>query len=65
MAAGIDRIVMLLVGAKNLREVTLFPMNQQANDLLMGAPSEVAPKQLRELHIRVVAPDKGAPEKKE
>jgi aspartyl-tRNA synthetase len=65
MAAGIDRIVMLLVGAKNLREVTLFPMNQQANDLLMGAPSEVALKQLRELHIRVVAPDKGAPEKKE
>jgi aspartyl-tRNA synthetase len=58
MAAGIDRIVMLLVGAKNLREVTLFPMNQQANDLLMGAPSEVAPKQLRELHIRVVAPEK-------
>ena len=65
MAAGIDRIVMLLLGAKNLREVTLFPMNQQANDLLMGAPSEVALKQLRELHIRVVAPDKGAPEKKE
>jgi aspartyl-tRNA synthetase len=58
MAAGIDRMVMLLVGAKNLREVALFPMNQQANDLLMGAPSEVAPKQLRELHIRVVAPDR-------
>ena len=54
MAAGIDRMVMLLVGAKNLREVALFPMNQQANDLLMGAPSEVSPKQLRELHIRVV-----------
>jgi aspartyl-tRNA synthetase len=54
MAAGIDRMVMLLVGAKNLREVALFPMNQQANDLLMGAPSEVLPKQLRELHIRVV-----------
>jgi aspartyl-tRNA synthetase len=53
MAAGIDRIVMLIVGAKNLREVTLFPMNQQANDLLMGAPSEVANKQLRELHVRV------------
>jgi aspartyl-tRNA synthetase len=58
MAAGIDRIVMLLVGAKNLREVSLFPMNQQANDLLMGAPSEVAPKQLRELHIRVAVPEK-------
>jgi aspartyl-tRNA synthetase len=60
MAAGIDRMVMLLVGAKNLREVALFPMNQQANDLLMGAPSEVAMKQLRELHIRVAAPEKKA-----
>ena len=60
MAAGIDRIVMLLLGAKNLREVALFPMNQQANDLLMGAPSEVSTKQLRELHIRVAAPDKKA-----
>ncbi len=58
MAAGIDRMVMLLVGAKNLREISLFPMNQQANDLLMGAPSEVAPKQLRELSIRVMAPEK-------
>jgi aspartyl-tRNA synthetase len=57
MAAGIDRMVMLLVGAKNLREISLFPMNQQAADLLMGAPSEVAPKQLRELSIRVVLPD--------
>ena len=53
MAAGVDRIVMLLVGAKNLREVTMFPMNQQAMDLLMGAPSEPAPQQLRELHLRV------------
>ena len=58
MAAGIDRMVMLIVGAKNLREISLFPMNQQANDLLMGAPSEVAPKQLRELTIRVMAPEK-------
>ncbi len=58
MAAGVDRIVMLIVGAKNLREVTLFPMNQQANDLLMGAPSEVGIKQLRELHIRVNTPDR-------
>ncbi len=55
MAAGIDRIVMLLVGAKNLREVSLFPMNQQASDLLMGAPSEVAPSQLRELGLRISA----------
>ncbi|SEP98055.1 aspartyl-tRNA synthetase [Faunimonas pinastri] len=52
MAAGLDRIVMLLCGAKNLREITMFPMNQQAEDLLMGAPSEATPKQLRELHIR-------------
>jgi aspartyl-tRNA synthetase len=59
MAAGVDRIVMLLVGAQNLREVTLFPMNQRAEDLLMGAPSEPALKQLRELHIRVVEPKKG------
>jgi aspartyl-tRNA synthetase len=58
MAAGIDRIVMLLVGAKNLREVALFPMNQQASDLLMGAPSEVTPKQLRDLHVRLAVPDK-------
>jgi aspartyl-tRNA synthetase len=60
MAAGIDRLVMLLVGAKNLREVALFPMNQQANDLLMGAPSEVGPKQLRELHIRLAVPERKA-----
>jgi aspartyl-tRNA synthetase len=58
MAAGIDRIVMLLVGAKNLREVTMFPMNQQAYDLLMGAPSEATPKQLRELHLRLNLPEK-------
>src|SRR4051794_12888226 len=58
MAAGIDRIVMLLVGAANLREVTMFPMNQRAEDLLLGAPSEVTPKQLRELHIRLNPPAK-------
>ena len=54
MAAGIDRIVMILVGAENLREVTLFPMNQQAQDLLMGAPAEVQPSQLRELGLRIM-----------
>lgn len=54
MAAGIDRVIMLLVGAKNLREVTLFPMNQQAQDLLMGAPSPPTPAQLRELALRVI-----------
>ena len=58
IAPGIDRIVMLLCGEENLREVVLFPMNQRAEDLLMGAPSEVTPKQLRELHIRLALPDK-------
>jgi aspartyl-tRNA synthetase len=58
IAPGIDRIVMLLAGEDNLREVVLFPMNQQAEDLLMGAPSEVSPKQLKELHIRVAPPPK-------
>jgi aspartyl-tRNA synthetase len=57
MAFGVDRIVMLVVGATNLREVTLFPMNQQAQDLLMGAPSDASPKQLRELHIRLNLPE--------
>lgn len=56
MAAGVDRIVMLLCGAQNLREVTLFPMNQKAEDLLMGAPGKPELKSLRELHIRVVQP---------
>jgi len=56
MAAGVDRIVMLCCGAQNLREITLFPMNQRAEDILMGAPSEASPKQLRELHIRVQKP---------
>ena len=54
MAAGVDRIVMLLVGAQNLREVTLFPMNQQAQDLLMSAPAEVQPEQLREFGLRIM-----------
>ena len=58
MAAGVDRIVMLLCGAQNLREITLFPMNQRAEDLLMSAPSPAALKQLRELNIRVVEPSK-------
>jgi aspartyl-tRNA synthetase len=58
IAPGIDRIVMLLCGEENLRQVVMFPMNQQAEDLLMGAPSEVSPKQLKELHIRVVLPPK-------
>ncbi len=57
IAPGIDRIVMLLCGEENLREVVLFPMNQRAEDLMMGAPSEVTPKQLRELHIRLALPE--------
>jgi aspartyl-tRNA synthetase len=57
-AFGIDRVVMLLVGAKNLREITLFPMNQQAQDLLMNAPSAATPKQLMELSLRVIPPVK-------
>ena len=59
MAAGIERIAMLLCGTNNLREISLFPMNQQYVDLLMGAPSEATPKQLKELHIRPNPPAKG------
>ncbi|MFD2236045.1 aspartate--tRNA ligase [Aureimonas populi] len=54
MAAGIDRIVMLLCGVRNLREITMFPMNQQAHDLLMNAPAEASPAQMRELGLRVI-----------
>jgi len=53
IAPGIDRIVMLLAAEKNIREVTLFPLNQNAQDLLMGAPSEVEEKQLKELNIKI------------
>jgi aspartyl-tRNA synthetase len=58
MAAGIERMVMLLTGCKTVREVALFPMNQQANDLLMGAPAEVMPKQLKELSLKVAVAEK-------
>ena len=58
MAAGVDRIIMLLAREQNLREVALFPMNQRAEDLLMGAPSDASMKQLRELHIRLNLPEK-------
>ncbi|MGD1035683.1 MAG: aspartate--tRNA ligase [Roseiarcus sp.] len=58
IAPGVDRIVMLLAGEENLREIVLFPMNQRAEDLLMGAPSNATPKQLRELHIRLNLPEK-------
>ncbi len=59
-AFGIDRIIMLLVGAKNLREISLFPMNQQAQDLLMGAPSPATLTQLRELELRITPQKKDA-----
>jgi aspartyl-tRNA synthetase len=57
MAAGVDRVVMLICGAQNLREITLFPMNQRAEDPLMGAPSPATTKQLRELHIKTNLPN--------
>jgi len=53
IAPGIDRIVMLLAGASNIREIIAFPLNQQAEDLLMNAPSNVSEKQLRELNIQI------------
>ena len=58
LAPGIDRIVMLIANEPNIREVTLFPMNQQAQDLLMSAPSEVNPSQLKELFLDVQVPPK-------
>jgi aspartyl-tRNA synthetase len=65
-APGIDRIVMMLAGERNLREVIAFPMNQQAQDLMMGAPSPGDPQRLRELHIKLdlpPEPTKGGPQK--
>ena len=53
IAPGVDRIVMLLAGKQNIREVTLFPMNQNAQDLMMGAPTKVDDKQLKELNIKI------------
>ena len=53
IAPGIDRIIMLLAGEKNIREVTMFPMNQNAQDLLMNAPSEISEEQIKELNLSI------------
>ena len=56
IAPGVDRIVMLLADAENIREVTVFPMNQKAEDLMMNAPANVEDKQLKDVHIKVQMP---------
>ncbi len=58
IAPGIDRIVMLLAGEKNIREVTMFPMNQNAQDLMMNAPSEINDKQIKELNLKILDKNK-------
>jgi aspartyl-tRNA synthetase len=63
LAPGIDRIVRLLAGTQNLREIIAFPMNQQARDLLMRAPAALSPERLRELHIRLDLPLGGNPKR--
>jgi aspartyl-tRNA synthetase len=62
IAPGVDRMVMLLAGESNIREVIAFPMNQRAQDLMMNAPNTVSEKQLRELHIKLNVPKEKNPE---
>ena len=56
IAPGIDRMVMMMLGEKNIREIIAFPFNQQAQDLMMNAPAAVSQRQLRELHLQVKLP---------
>ena len=58
IAPGVDRMVMLIAGEDSIREIILFPMNKNAQDVMMGAPAEVDEKQLREVHIKISAPEK-------
>jgi aspartyl-tRNA synthetase len=58
IAPGIDRMVMMILGEKNIREVIAFPFNQQAQDLMMNAPSEVNDRQLKELSLKLNLPKK-------
>ena len=58
MAPGVDRMVMLIAGEDSIREIIPFPMNKNAQDIMMGAPAEVDEKQLREVHIKISAPEK-------
>jgi aspartyl-tRNA synthetase len=58
IAPGVDRMVMLIAGEESIREIIPFPMNKNAQDLMMGAPSEVEPKQLSDVHIAIVKPEK-------